>query len=101
MLAGRLVAKLDVGELDCLALCPRHPGVIFLTDDLAARREAQRLGFAVHGSVGVIVRAFRVGLLTRPEADAQLVALRDCRSLFVSKAIIDLARGQLAASPPA
>lgn len=99
-LTGRLSTRLDPGESDCLALCLHHPAAIFLTDDLAARREAQRLGFTVHGSVGIIVRAYRVGLLLRSEADTALIALRDCRSLFVSKVIIDLARGQLAAAPP-
>ncbi len=99
-LEGRLVTQLDPGEADCLALCSRHPGAIFLTDDLAARRAPQRLGITVHGSVGIIVRSFRVGLLTRPEADTALVALRDCRSLFVTKVIIDLAREELADAPP-
>ena len=97
-LASRLLVRLDAGELDCLALCRLRPGAIFLTDDLAARHEAQRLGFAVHGSVGVIVRAFRVGLITHAEADVALIALRDCRSLFVTKAIINLAREQLTSS---
>ena len=96
---GRLTTRIDQGETDCLALCERHPAAIFLTDDLAARREAQRLGIAVHGSVGIVVRTFRVGLLTRSEADAALVALRDCRSLFVSKIIVDLAREQLTGKP--
>ena len=99
-LADRLTTRLDPGEFDCLALCAQHPKAIFLTDDLAARREAQRLSIPVHGSVGIVVRAFRVGLLSRPEADAALVALRDCRSLFVSTVIIDLAREQLAVPPP-
>lgn len=99
-LTARLSPQLDPGESDCLAFCAQHRNAIFLTDDLAARREAQRRGIAVHGSVGIIVRAFRVSLLTRPEADTTLIALRDCRSLFVSKVIIDMAREQLAAAPP-
>ncbi len=95
-LTGRLLVRLDAGELDYLAFCLLCPESIFPTDDLAARHEAQRLGFAVHGSVGVIVRAFRVGLIAHAEADAALIALRDCRSLFVSRALINLARAQLA-----
>jgi predicted nucleic acid-binding protein len=95
----RLIMRLHLGETDCLALCAQYPSAILLTDDLAARREAQRLGFAVHGSVGVVVRAFRIGLFSREEADAALVALRDCRSLFVSRAIIALAREQLTRDP--
>ena len=99
-LTARLSPQLDPGESDCLAFCAQHRNAIFLTDDLGARREAQRLGIAVHGSVGIIVRAFLVSLLTRPEADATLIALRDCRSLFVSKVIIDMAREHLSAAPP-
>ncbi|MBI4578679.1 MAG: hypothetical protein HY718_03200 [Planctomycetes bacterium] len=34
---------------------------LFLTDDAAARMAAESLGFAVHGSIGLIIRSIRTG----------------------------------------
>ena len=93
--SGLILAKIDAGELDCLALCLRDKHLLFLTDDLMARKEASRLGVPVHGSVGIIVRAFRAGPLTLPQADEALGALGECRSLFISKTIMELGREQL------
>lgn len=95
VIAARVLEKLDAGEIDCLALCLRKRPLLFLTDDLMARKEASRLGVPVHGSAGIIVRAFRTGLLTLPQADDALRALGECRSLFVSRAIIEWGCEQL------
>ena len=54
--------KLDEGELEALTLCDRLKVRTFLTDDLDARDAGKQLGFEVHGSVGVIARAYREGL---------------------------------------
>jgi predicted nucleic acid-binding protein len=93
--ARRACGKLDAGEIDCLSVCLRESSLLFLTDDLSARKEAARLGVPVHGSVGIIVRACRVGMLTLPQADESLQALGECRSLFVSRTVIELGREQL------
>jgi predicted nucleic acid-binding protein len=45
------VFSLDAGEMEALAVLGQQPGVIFLTDDAAARLVATRLGFRVHGTV--------------------------------------------------
>ncbi len=54
--------KLDEGELEALTLCDRLKVRTFLTYDLDARDAGKQLGFEVHGSVGVIARAYREGL---------------------------------------
>ena len=38
-----------------------NPEAIFLTDDASARMVAERMGFRVHGTIGVIVRTIRRG----------------------------------------
>ena len=64
---------------------------------MARSEAAARLGVPVHGSVEVIVRACRAGMLALPQADEALQALGECRSLFVSRAIIEFGREQLRA----
>lgn len=70
---GRLLA-LDAGETAALGLMEKHPGAIFLTDDCAARLAAERMGYAVHGTIGIIVRAIRMRLMS---ADDVLRLLRE------------------------
>ena len=50
---------LDLGEQAALSLMARYPDAILLTDDAAARLAAKGLGYRVHGSIGVLLRAVR------------------------------------------
>lgn len=50
---------LDLGEQAALSLIARYPGAILLTDDAAARLAARGLGYQVHGSIGILLRAIR------------------------------------------
>ena len=52
---------------------PAHPHAILLTDDAAARLAAATLGYSVHGSIGILLRAIRRQQRTR---DAILAILR-------------------------
>ena len=59
-------AGIDAGEAEAIMLArSRHCPV--LVDDLAARRFASGLGLEVTGSIGVVVRAVKVGLISRDE----------------------------------
>jgi len=62
----RLVAMcrifaLDRGETDSLIMMESHPDALFLTDDASARMVAERMGFKVHGTMGILVRSIRHG----------------------------------------
>jgi predicted nucleic acid-binding protein len=50
---------LDAGEVAALCLMQENPNAILLTDDAAARLVAERLDYAVHGTIGVLLRAVR------------------------------------------
>ena len=63
---GRLLA-LDAGEMAALGLMEKYPGAIFLSDDCAARLAAERMGYEVHGTIGLVVRAIRKRLLSVEE----------------------------------
>jgi predicted nucleic acid-binding protein len=87
--------ELHVGERECLYLC-QHIGIlVLLTDDLAVRDAAKGLHLTPVGSLGVVVRAYRMGQISLSEAEHDLTKLYDVSSLFVTKAIVDLAMEQL------
>lgn len=86
---------LHVGECECLCLCQKINVPILLTDDLAVREVAKRLGLVPVGSLGIVVRAFYEGQISLGEAQHYVAALYDVSSLFVTRTIVDLAIEQL------
>ena len=56
--------ELDEGEAEAIALCREREIEVILLDEKDARRGARRLGLAVLGTVGVLIWAKRVGLIT-------------------------------------
>jgi predicted nucleic acid-binding protein len=87
--------SLHSGELESLFLCHAFGVPLLLTDDLAVRQVSKELGITPIGSLGVVVRAFRLGIVSLEEAEQHLIALHHSSSLFVTSAIIDLAVEQL------
>jgi len=55
---------LGPGESEAIALAAQHPGALVVLDDLRARRVARDMGLRLTGTVGVLLRAKREGLLT-------------------------------------
>lgn len=89
------IEHLQRGEQECLHLCRRLAVPILLTDDLAARDAARRLSITPVGSLGVIVRAFRLDRLSLEDAERLLRRLHEATTLFVTPAIVELAIEQL------
>lgn len=90
------LSNLHAGERESLFLCRQLVVPLLLTDDLAVRDTAKRLQIRPVGSLGIVVRGYREGHLTRSEAEQTLVALHEESSLFVTQAIVEIAMGQLA-----
>lgn len=90
-----LSIDLDVGELDALALSNQLGVGVFLTDDLDAREAGKKLGFSVHGSAGVIARAYRKNLIDLADAKKALEDLYNVSKLFITNAIVEKAIEQL------
>lgn len=86
---------LDEGETHALALCKKLRKEIFLTDDLDAREAGTSLGLEVHGSIGVIARAYKHGLIDSTKAKTALDDLYNVSDLFVARAIIDSVIGEI------
>jgi predicted nucleic acid-binding protein len=83
--------ELQDGERQCLYLCQQVGVSILLTDDLAVREQAKRLNVTPIGSLGVVVRAYRVGQISLANAERHIIDLYDVSSLFVTRAIVELA----------
>ena len=58
---------LDAGEKEAIYLATRVPNSLVLLDDLKAREEAKARKLAVKGTIGVMVQAYRNGLVTLDE----------------------------------
>lgn len=73
-LFGELPSRLQWGEGSCLAIA-RHRGWILLTDDWAARREAERLGIRLSGTVGCLVLSVERDLCSLEQANTWLAEM--------------------------
>lgn len=83
--------SLQKGECESLCLCEELSIDLILTDDLAVRKIAQKLGLTPIGSLGVIVKAQKLGRISLAEAENLLIRLQDVSSLYVTRAIVEMA----------
>ncbi len=81
--------SLDTGEHEALALMERDPAAIFLTDDSAARMVAERMGYKVHGTIGILLRSIRRNQLNPKEVLGLLDSLPQRCSLFIKPSLLD------------
>ena len=59
--------EIHLGEATAIALAKREKIKLFLTDDLTARLIAKRFDIEPHGTIGIILRAFREKHLSKEE----------------------------------
>ncbi len=64
LLVRPLLLLVDQGEAEAIALAQSIPGSLLLTDDRKARRVAGQLGVQVQGTLGLLARAKRGGLIS-------------------------------------
>ncbi len=76
---------LGLGESEVLGLGLQFPEAIMVLDDLAARRCALAHGLSVIGTLGVLVKAHRLGHLSDPLQ--ALEQLRQC-GMWLSDAVV-------------
>ena len=90
------LSNLHTGERESLCLCNQLDIPLLLTDDLAVREAAKRLCVRPVGSLGIVVRGYKQGVLPYSEAEKILIALYEESSLFVTQTIVEIAIEQLA-----
>ncbi len=89
------LADLHDGERECLCLCRQLDASLLLTDDLAVRDRTKKLNLTPIGSLGIVVRAYRMRQIPLDEAQNCLNKLYDVSSLFVTRTIVELAIEEL------
>jgi len=92
------LSELHAGEQECLFVCLNKGISMILTDDMAVRTAARRFHVVPVGSLGIVVSAFKRGEVTLQEAERFIADLYDVSSLFVTRAIAELAIEQLRSS---
>ena len=83
--------NIDLAESSSISLAMQEKADVFITDDLDARTIAKNLNIEVHGTVGVIVRAFREDIISKDIAIGKMRELYEKSSLFITKYLVDFA----------
>ncbi|MEA1927897.1 MAG: DNA-binding protein [Candidatus Auribacterota bacterium] len=83
------VFSLHRGEVSALGIMANNPGALFLTDDCAARLVADKMGYNVHGTVGILLRAIRRELLKPSEVLNLLSELPQRSSLYIRTSLLN------------
>ena len=81
--------NIDLGESEAIALALQEKASYLLTDDLAARNAAKSFNIEVHGSVGIILRAYREKLFNKKAAIEKVNELHRSSSLFITSDLIN------------
>ena len=82
--------SLDLGEAQAIALALQEKADYFLTDDLDARTVAGVHSIEAHGTVGIILMAFREKIIDRETAIKKSRQLYSSSSLFITKELTSL-----------
>lgn len=76
--------RLQGPDLSLLALSQKLKVQRILTDDLELRKAAEALGLETHGSLGIVLRAYKRKRLSLAETKSALADLFNISSLYVS-----------------
>ena len=79
---------LAIGEVAAISLMEHSGARILLCDDAAARLAAESMGFRVHGTMGLLIRAIRAGTKSKPEVVHLLGFLPQRSTLHISRRLL-------------
>jgi len=83
------IFSLDAGEVAALAFMNKEQGLMLLTDDAAARLVAMKLGYNVHGTIGVLLRAIRRDLMKPEEVIDRIKLIPLQSSLYIKASLLE------------
>lgn len=84
--AGALARKykLDLGEAEAITLAKTEEISLLFIDDLDGRRTAVMRGLEPHGSVGILLRAYREGIISKEKAVNKVRELHSDSALYLT-----------------
>lgn len=88
------IGSLSAADVAAIQLAREHDGAL-LTDDLDLRDAAHLAGVHVVGTIGIIVRAGRVGAVPRERARTALGSLLSESTLFITPKLVHEAKQAL------
>jgi predicted nucleic acid-binding protein len=80
--------NLHQGEQESILIASRMPGILFLTDDAAARLAATQLGIKVHGTIGILLRSVRRMQKTRAQVADILSSIPQKSTLHIRQNLL-------------
>ena len=80
--------NLDLGESFAIVLAMQEKTDYFLTDDLDARNVAIKYNIEVHGTIGIILRAFKDKIIDKKTTIEKVNELYSKSSLFITRDLI-------------
>jgi predicted nucleic acid-binding protein len=86
---------LDLGESTGISLAKQEKIALFLTDDLDTREVGKRLGLSVHGTLGIITRAFREGMITKNQTLQMFREIATGSTLFITQDILNFVKSEI------
>lgn len=90
---------LGLGEATAIALAQQEKIPYFFTDDLEAREVGVRFKLEVHGTLGILLRAYREGIITKEQAISIVRNLGKTSSLFLTNDLLNYIIQEIEAYP--
>lgn len=78
---------LHKGEKETLNLAMEHKADLVLLDDMLARSEAQAHGFSVKGTLGIIAKGYRTGVLTLDEVQIIFDSIIERNDIWIAEGL--------------
>lgn len=76
------------GEVETMILALENPSALVLIDDYKARRKAKELGLRLTGTLGVLVKAKKTGMI--PQVAPLALKLRE-QGIYIADNVLDMA----------
>jgi predicted nucleic acid-binding protein len=91
------LARLDRGERDTLALAERLGSSLVLMDEAVGREIVRRRGLAVRGSLGILIQAYRQGIIEADRLRLYFGEMARRDDVWINPTLVDRLLGEVLA----